>query len=310
MNGILNVYKESGYSSHDVVAVLRKILKTKKIGHTGTLDPNAEGVLPVCIGQATKVSELLMEKDKTYQVEFELGFVTDTQDIWGNVIHESSVSATPEEVKAVANRFVGDILQIPPMYSAIKQNGKKLYELAREGIVLERKARPVRIDSIEDFSCSGKNRYTMTVQCSKGTYIRTLCHDIGAALGCGARMTALIRTKAGEFTLQTAKKLEEIKALQEKNELCQEIISVEKAFRLPKLYVKESFSKWLYAGNPIAQENIEFIAEGEEQKLFQGKILYFVYDFRQDFIGIYYKEQNQYKVLKFLYQVSEDKNGH
>lgn len=123
-------------------------------------------------------------------------------------------------------------------------------------------------------------------------------------------MTALIRTKAGEFTLQTAKKLEEIKALQEKNELCQEIISVEKAFRLPKLYVKESFSKWLYAGNPIAQENIEFIAEGEEQKLFQGKSLYFVYDFRRDFIGIYYKEQNQYKVLKFLYQVSEDKNGH
>ena len=179
INGILNIYKEKGWTSHDVVARLRDIVGQKKIGHTGTLDPDAEGVLPVCLGRATKVCDLLTDKDKTYETVLLLGKTTDTQDITGTVLAEQQTAGiTEEDVLACIRSFVGEYDQIPPMYSALKVGGKKLYELAREGKTVERKSRKVLIHDIRvEELCLPRVR--MEVDCSKGTYIRTLCHDIG-----------------------------------------------------------------------------------------------------------------------------------
>lgn len=192
VNGILNVYKEKGYTSHDVVAKLRGIVGQKKIGHTGTLDPDAEGVLPVCLGRATKVCDMLTEKDKTYEAVLLLGKETDTQDISGTVLRVGETEGlTQEQVKDCVMSFVGEYDQIPPMYSALKVNGKKLYELAREGKTIERKSRKVEIKEIRILEMA-LPRVRMEVSCSKGTYIRTLCHDIGEKLGCFGCMEAKI----------------------------------------------------------------------------------------------------------------------
>ena len=182
IHGIINVYKEKGFTSHDVVAKLRGIVGQKKIGHTGTLDPDATGVLPVCLGKATKLCDLLTDKDKTYEAVMLLGMTTDTQDITGRILEEKSTETlTADKVREVIESFIGDYDQIPPMYSALKVNGKKLYELAREGKVVERKARPVKILDIRIIEMD-LPRVRMEVSCSKGTYIRTLCHDIGEQL--------------------------------------------------------------------------------------------------------------------------------
>ena len=195
VNGILNVYKEKGYTSHDVVAKLRGIVGQKKIGHTGTLDPDAEGVLPVCLGRATKVCDMLTEKDKTYEAVLLLGKETDTQDISGTVLRVGETEGlTQEQVKDCVMSFVGEYDQIPPMYSALKVNGKKLYELAREGKTIERKSRKVEIKEIRILEMA-LPRVRMEVSCSKGTYIRTLCHDIGEKLCCFGCMESLLRTK-------------------------------------------------------------------------------------------------------------------
>ena len=195
IHGIINVYKEKGFTSHDVVAKLRGIVGQKKIGHTGTLDPDATGVLPVCLGKATKLCDLLTDKNKTYEAVLLLGKTTDTQDITGEVLEEKSTEAlTEEKVREAIEGFIGDYEQIPPMYSALKVNGKKLYELAREGKVIERKARLVKILDIQILEID-LPKVRMEVSCSKGTYIRTLCHDIGEKLGCGGCMESLIRTR-------------------------------------------------------------------------------------------------------------------
>ena len=179
IHGVINIHKEKGYTSHDVVAKLRGIVGQKKIGHTGTLDPDATGVLPVCLGKATKLCDMLTDKNKTYETVMLLGKITDTQDISGVVLSEQPTDKLEEEaVKCVIESFVGDYMQVPPMYSALKVNGKKLYELAREGIEVERKARPVSILEIQ-IKEMNLPRVRMEVSCSKGTYIRTLCHDIG-----------------------------------------------------------------------------------------------------------------------------------
>ena len=184
MDGILNVYKEKGFTSHDVVAKLRGIFHQKKIGHTGTLDPDATGVLPVCLGKATKVCELLTDKDKTYHAIVQLGIVTDTQDTSGKILEEHEVEVTFEQIQKVASDFVGDLMQIPPMYSAIKVNGKKLYELARAGQEIKREPRKIQVFSLELGEYDEANHtFEMNVHCGKGTYIRTICHDIGQALG-------------------------------------------------------------------------------------------------------------------------------
>ena len=221
IHGIINVYKEKGFTSHDVVAKLRGIVGQKKIGHTGTLDPDATGVLPVCLGKATKLCDLLTDKNKTYEAVLLLGKTTDTQDITGEVLEEKSTEAlTEEKVREAIEGFIGDYEQIPPMYSALKVNGKKLYELAREGKVIERKARPVKILDIQILEID-LPKVRMEVSCSKGTYIRTLCHDIGEKLGCGGCMESLIRTRVSTFRIEDAKTLDEIETLKQEGKLAE-----------------------------------------------------------------------------------------
>ena len=212
INGIVNVYKESGFTSFDVVAKMRGIFHQKKIGHTGTLDPDAQGVLPVCLGRATKVCDLLTDKDKEYEAVMLLGMMTDTQDVSGNVLSRQEVTVSEDAVKTVIASFEGEYMQIPPMYSALKVNGQKLCDLARKGIEVERKARPVTIHKIQILEIN-LPRVCMRVECSKGTYIRTLCQDIGEKLGCGACMESLLRTRVSEFRLDGALRLQQIEEL-------------------------------------------------------------------------------------------------
>ena len=209
LNGIVVVNKEKGYTSHDVVNVIRRILGTRKVGHTGTLDPNATGVLPVCVGKSTRVSDMLMFSDKEYIAKVKLGITTDTYDVWGSVLSENEVNVSERELKSAISSFTGEIMQLPPMYSAIKQNGKKLYELARSGIEVERKERKITIYECELISFEN-DTFKIRVKCSKGTYIRSLCHDIGQYLGCGACMTELVRTKASVFDIENSMTLSKI----------------------------------------------------------------------------------------------------
>lgn len=280
INGILNIKKEKGYTSHDVVARLRGIVHQKKIGHTGTLDPDAEGVLPVCLGKATKLCDMLGEWDKTYRATMLLGKTTDTEDISGAVLEEREVTAKEEEIREIIHSFVGDYAQIPPMYSAKKINGKKLYELAREGIVIERKPCSVRIHSItiEEIALP---HVTFTVHCSKGTYIRSLCRDIGEKAGCGACMTSLVRTEVAFFHLKDAITLSEAEKLRDEGTLSEKIIPVDAVFSdFPKLFVGEQGEKKLYNGNPVPLR----FCEGEKP---EGRGPCRVYDRKKGFVGIY-----------------------
>ena len=255
LDGFLNVYKEQGYTSFDVVAKLRGILKQKKIGHTGTLDPMAEGVLLVCLGQATKLSEMLIDKDKTYRCVMLLGKTTDTEDVTGKVLTETADIPDEASVIETVNSFIGTYDQIPPMYSAIKVNGKKLYEYARQGIEIERSPREVTIFEvkIEDVSLP---RVTFTVHCSKGTYIRTLLEDIAAAMGQKGTMSALRRTTAGVYTEADAHTLEEIQAAKDAGpEALQALmLPVESVFEsLPLLVAEPRVEQHLYNGCPTSR---------------------------------------------------------
>ena len=210
-NGILIVDKPAGWTSMDVCAKLRGVFHEKRVGHSGTLDPMATGVLPIFIGRATRAVEFAEKSDKEYIAGLKLGVITNTQDTTGEVLEERPVRVTREQLEGALERFRGDIMQIPPMFSAIKINGKKLYELARKGREVERPARPVTIKALELMEQQGGDLYTIKVRCTKGTYIRTLCHDIGAALGCGGCMASLRRTMAAGFTLEDAVSLEQIR---------------------------------------------------------------------------------------------------
>ena len=260
MNGILNVYKEPGFTSHDVVAKLRGICKQKKIGHTGTLDPEASGVLPVCLGSATKLCDLLTEKDKEYRAVMLLGCETDTQDTTGTVISEHEVTASEEEVRDAILSFTGPYDQIPPMYSALKVNGQKLCDLARAGKVVERKSRRITIHSIEiEEICLP--RVTMKVLCSRGTYIRTLCHDIGQKLGCGGAMEKLVRTRSGRFGLEEAYKLSEIQKLSDEGRLEEILMPVENVFEgLLAVQAIGIGQKLLENGNPLECRHVKLLS--------------------------------------------------
>ncbi len=214
-NGIIVIDKEQGWTSMDVCAKLRGIFQEKRIGHAGTLDPMATGVLPVFVGRATRAVEFAGEGEKEYVAGLRLGLVTNTQDTSGETLEEHPVSVTQEELEQVLEQFRGEIEQVPPMYSAIKINGKKLYELARKGREVERPARKVTIHSLTLESREGEADFTIRVRCSKGTYVRTLCHDIGQALGCGGCMSSLRRTMAAGFTLEDAVKLDEVQQAQD-----------------------------------------------------------------------------------------------
>ncbi len=229
MDGIINVLKPTGMTSFDVVGYLRSVLRMKKIGHTGTLDPAAAGVLPVCTGKATKAIEFLMNKDKVYRAELTLGIETDTQDGTGRVIRKKEVSVSESRIEDALKSFVGSYNQIPPMYSALKVDGKKLYELARSGIEVERNAREVKVHFVNILDVKS-NRVIFDVGCSKGTYIRTLCSDIGEKLGCGGHMSFLVRTKSGVFNISDSLTLEEIKNHVEEDVLDRKVIGVEKVF--------------------------------------------------------------------------------
>ncbi len=261
MDGIINVYKEKGFTSHDVVAKLRGILRMKKIGHTGTLDPAAEGVLPVCLGKGTRLCDMLTDKTKTYRAVLLLGQETDTQDTTGVVQAEYPVHVTEEEVRKAIVSFLGDYMQIPPMYSALKVNGKKLYELARQGKEVERQARPVQILDIQIESID-LPRATFFVTCSKGTYIRTLCYDIGRKLGCGGCMESLLRTRVDRFELKDSLTLSQIEKLRDEGRLEEAVVPVEGVFlRLPALVTKPGDGdKLVHNGNPFPAE----LAEAED----------------------------------------------
>ena len=211
-NGIIIIDKPADWTSMDVCAKLRGILKTKKIGHAGTLDPMATGVLPVFVGQATRAVSFAESGSKEYVAGLRLGLVTNTQDTSGETLETHAVTATADDLRAVLPRFTGEIRQIPPMFSAIKIGGRKLYELARKGQEVERKSREITIYELELLEQTGEDEYLLRILCSKGTYVRTLCHDIGQALGCGGCMSSLRRTMAAGFTLSQAVTLEEVQA--------------------------------------------------------------------------------------------------
>lgn len=248
-NGILNIYKEAGYTSHDVVAKLRGILKQKKIGHTGTLDPDAVGVLPVCLGKATKVCSLLSDTDKTYRCVLLLGRETDTQDISGAVLKEREVTVQEEQVRQAVFGFLGEYDQTPPMYSALKVNGKKLYELARAGKEVERAKRRVVIHSIQILEVA-LPRVTLEVTCSKGTYIRTLCHDIGGVLGCGGCMEKLTRIRAAGFSVEDSHTLSQVEQAVKDGKLQEYLLPIDTVFApYPQVYAAQECRKLLENGN-------------------------------------------------------------
>lgn len=232
MDGILLVDKPQNFTSFDVVAIIKKLTETKKVGHAGTLDPLATGVLPILIGKATKFQDLFLNKSKEYKAFFKLGIETDTQDITGNIIKETSVpDLKTREIQAVLRDFEGQIEQIPPMYSAIKQNGKRLYSLARQGIEVQREKRLVEIKNIELLNYDKDiSEISILVSCSKGTYIRTLVADIGEKLGCVATLSSLLRTRSGSFQLKDCITLDEAKKFHENNSLHKYIIPLEKIF--------------------------------------------------------------------------------
>ena len=252
MDGVLNIRKEKGYTSFDVVAKLRGILHMKKIGHTGTLDPEAEGVLPVVLGKATKLVDLLTEKQKTYEALLHLGLETDTQDMTGTVLEEKPVEVTEEEVRTVIRSFLGEQQQIPPMYSALKVDGKKLYELAREGKTVERKPRAVQFYEIEIKKIE-LPYVRFSVTCSKGTYIRTLCHDIGQKLGCGGCMEELLRSRVGRYSLFESHTLAQVEAAVADGTVQDMIDPVEAVLAdYPALYADSYGDRLLANGNPLS----------------------------------------------------------
>lgn len=256
-NGIIIIDKEPGFTSHDVVAKMRGICGQKKIGHTGTLDPMATGVLPVCLGSGTKLCDMLADRDKEYVAELLLGVETDTQDTTGHVLVRKPVEAAETEVRSACESFQGDYEQVPPMYSALKVDGKKLYELARAGKEVERKARPVKILELEILECR-LPVVKMRVVCSKGTYIRTLCADIGTRIGCGGTMQSLRRTAVGRFTLEKALTLGELQQMKERGRLEETVLPVDSLFAdCPALHVSGENVRFLDNGNAVYPRQTE-----------------------------------------------------
>jgi len=316
MDGILNIYKEKGFTSHDVVAKLRGILKMKKIGHTGTLDPEAEGVLPVCLGTATRLCDMLTDKIKEYRVVMRFGIATDTEDMTGEIIEELPVKAGETELRAVLPTFLGEQEQIPPMYSAIKVEGKKLYELAREGKVIERKGRPIVIHDIVLHSVNTDLNgmlleAELTVTCGKGTYIRSLCRDIGKALGTCACMKSLLRTRSGDSYLENSFKLSEVEALRDAGTLEKHIVTVEQVFKACKAFqMKPEWDKLLLNGNHINEQdyfqlddtkstNVE--SKGNPLKTAEfPENWYRAYDSTGRFLGLYEKNGKKITPVKMF----------
>ncbi len=276
MNGIIIIDKPCGKTSHDMVGFIRRLTGIKKVGHTGTLDPEATGVLPVCIGNATKACELLTCEDKRYVAELALGMTTDTLDAEGEILTEQPVLCDEETIKKTIESFVGEIWQIPPMFSAIKKDGKKLYELARQGISIEREKRKIIIHDIRIIEINMENQtVSIDVSCSKGTYIRTLCDDIGMKLGCGAYMNKLKRVKSGRFSIEDAYKTEEIEKLFKENKFEAALVSVDNVFcDYPEVIVNDRYADFIKNGVRVRMRG-----------LLEGQI-YRIYDRENNFLSL------------------------
>ena len=283
INGIMNIYKEAGYTSHDVVAKLRGIVKQRKIGHTGTLDPDAVGVLPVCFGNATKLCDMMTDKSKEYEACMRLGVTTDTQDMSGTLQSEQEVTADEAQVRDAIMSFVGGYEQIPPMYSALKVNGKKLYELARQGKEIERQPRHVDIPNIKIIEI-GIPCVRCVVECSKGTYIRALCADIGARLGCGAAMESLKRTRVGNFKIEDAVTLREVERLVETGDCEKYIITPDSIFmEYEGAVVKPEAEHALLNGNKLSSGHLD---RERQADLHDGDFIR-VYNGKREFKAVY-----------------------
>ena len=295
MDGMINIYKESGYTSHDVVARLRGILHTRKIGHTGTLDPMAEGVLPVCVGNATKLCETFTDHDKEYEAVMLLGKRYDTLDVTGVMTESHEVMLTEEEIVSAVKSFVGGYDQVPPMYSAKKIDGQKLYDLARSGKTVERKPVFINIYDIGILSVD-LPRVRMRVKCGKGTYIRSLIDDIGSRLGCGAAMEELTRTKVGNFDISDAIRLSELERLSAEDRISDVIITLTDIFSdLEGFIATPVISKLLRNGNVIDAKSIRQVSphlsdahDGQRVRM---------YDSEHNFLGVY-----EYKRSRDIYK--------
>ena len=290
MNGVLNIFKPKGMSSFDAVRVVKKVAGTGKVGHTGTLDPEATGVLPICIGRATKIIDYIMDSEKVYEVTLKLGIRTTTYDLEGEVLEERDPShLTEEEILNAINSFKGEYSQIPPMYSALKQNGVRLDELARKGIEVERKGRLVNIYNLEDIKIN--NPYiSMKVTCSKGTYIRSLCYDIGEKLGVFATMTQLNRAKTSVFSQEKSININELT----KENINDYILSMEEALeKYDKIIVNKKYVKLLVNGVRVADGRFT------KDKVINNK-LYRVYDDENNFIGLGERNDAGFKIEKLL----------
>lgn len=325
IHGVLNVFKEKGYTSHDVVAKLRGITRQKKIGHTGTLDPDAEGVLPVCFGKATRLCDMLTDKSKVYETVLLLGIETDTQDITGTVLRQAETDhLTDEEVRNCIQGYVGEYDQIPPMYSALKVNGKKLCDLAREGKTVERKSRRVHIFEIEILQME-LPRVKMRVHCSKGTYIRTLCSDIGTSLGTGGCMESLLRTRVASFEVKDSLRLAEIEAKMQAGTLMDSIIPIDQMLsEYAKLHVKKIFGPLACNGNALKPEmfseaGVSIFEDAVSEKTGCGENLsgkkdsgnhFRVYTENDVFIGIYeYQPVARSMKLRKMFYAGEEQTG-
>jgi tRNA pseudouridine55 synthase len=286
MNGIINVFKPTGITSFDVVRTIRKISNVKKVGHAGTLDPEASGVLLVCIGKATKAIDYIMGDFKIYETELKLGVITDTYDREGKILRESEVNASEAEITQAINSFIGEIKQVPPMYSALKVNGKKLYELARAGIEIEREARPVVIHGIDIVEI--KTPYVkFRVKCSKGTYIRSLCYDIGELLECGGMMWNLQRTAIGEFHIEDAINIDDLN----KENIDANIMPIESIFeKNTKITIEDRFIKFLLNGVVVKDKALTC--------KFEVNNTYSIYNEDNDFIGVADRSNDGVRLIK------------
>lgn len=290
MNGVLNIFKNKGMTSFDVVSRVRKIAKEKKVGHTGTLDPEAEGVLPVCLGKGTKIIDYIMNSEKGYIVKFKLGIKTTTYDLEGEILEERDTSfLKEEEVKNVINSFKGEYLQVPPMFSALKKNGVRLYELARKGIEVEREGRNITIYNIENINID-LPYVSMDVTCSKGTYIRSLCYDIGEKLNVFATMTDLKRFKTSFFCEEDSININDLK---EEN-IKEKLISIEDALKnYPKIYIEKGYTKLIVNGVRVGDKRFT-------KDFVENNVLYRVYGEDKEFLGLGKKNEEGFKMEKLL----------
>ncbi len=290
MNGVINIFKNKGMSSFDVVKKVRKAANEKKVGHTGTLDPEACGVLPVCLGKGTKIIDYIMKAEKSYTVKFKLGIKTTTYDLEGEIIEEKDwMHVKEDEVIKVINTFRGDIMQVPPMYSALKKDGVRLYDLARQGIEVEREARKITIYDIKDIEIS-LPYVSMDVTCSKGTYIRSLCFDIGEKLNTGATMFDLKRTQTSVFKEEDSINIEELN----EDNIASHVISIEDALSVyEKIFINKGYTKLFVNGLKVGDRR------ALKSKPSLG-VLYRVYDENNKFLGLGKLDEHGFKIEKLL----------